>query len=716
MTLYADVVPPLPIDRPYTYTVPPEYRDRIQVGSRVLVPLGQRLITGFVVGLRKRKPDAALELKSIAGVFETAPLISPAILSYAAKLSRAFFLPWGEILQAAVPPSLLPRTRAIVSLTPKGKEALEKSTLSDEERAVADQLVNRAHSPLFLKRKLRTKGVSALLDRMERKELVRIERELKRTSRKTNEAPPVGPTQLELDFSLDENLRLASGTIIEVLAKREFSPFLIVGSPGRREAVYLHLIRQTISRSGRALVLVPEISRMPALIEKCKSQLGDILAVLHSGLTDRQRELEWQKMIESRAGVAIGTRSVLFAPLPELRLVILDEEHDESYSQQEGLPFDVRKAARIRAEEEKAVFVQGSAAPTVESYHSARKGGFLIDLGRETHPARVRLLDFRCARELVDPRLKKAMEEQLRKGEPAILLYNRRGYASSLVCPRCAHVPRCDRCDLSLAYHKREGKFICHACRRTVAAVLTCPRCGSHLTVRPTAGIEAVAEELKVAFPRSRVEIFAADEATRKEKKEAILKGFERKEIDILVGTRALSHQYGLPPVGLVGILHPEMVLQLADFRSAHKAYLLVRSAFRFLREGKASELYIQTSDPDHHSIREAARGDYTGFFEKEIRYRRLLDYPPFSFLAEVFFSAEKARSAASAARRFVARVRALAKSIQVYGPSLASPARKRGLFRVQVNLKARRAGILNGVLRRSLEGIRSGKSVFLYP
>jgi primosomal protein N' (replication factor Y) len=716
MTLYADVVLPLPLDRPYTYSVPVELEGRAAVGSRVLVPLGERRLTGFVVGLRKKKPRISLKLKPVAEVLDEKPFFTPELLAFTRRLSRSSFTPWGEILRAAVPPSLLLRTRASVSLTPKGKEALEQGTLSDEERRVADLLEPRPHSPLYLERKVQAKNLPALLARMRKKELVIVEKKLKLVSRRERDELSAGPTQLELDFSLDEGLRKAARAILEVMAKKAFSPFLLFGPAGRREAVYFHLIREAAARSGRVLYLVPEISLTPALIEKYKRKLGDGLAILHSRMTDRQRELEWQKIKERRAAVVIGPRSALFAPLPDLRLVILDEEQDETYSQQEGLPFDVRKAARIRAEEEKAALVQGSAAPTVESFYSARKGRFLIDLGRETATAKVLLLDFRRASGLVDPRLKRAIQDRLEKREQVILFFNRRGYASHLVCGRCGHVPRCDRCDLSLAYHKKEGKLVCHACRRSVPAVLNCPRCKGRLVVRMSAGIEAVAEELRTSFLGCRVEVFAADEAARKEKKDALLRGFERKEIDILVGTQSLARQPGLPPVTLAGVLHPEMILHLADFRSGQKAFLLIRSAFHFLREGETSEVHIQTSAPDHYSIREAARGDYLGFFEQEIRFRRLLDYPPFSFLAEVFFSGENARHVAATARMFVTRVKDSGKDVQVFGPSVASMARKRGLFRVQVNLKTRRLETLNGVLSPSLKGIRSEKSVFLFP
>jgi len=716
MTRYVDVVLPLPLDRPYTYSVPPERADKVRIGLRVLVPLGKRWLTGFVVGLRERISDAGLKVKPIAEVFDETPLFSSVMLSFTQRLSRSCFLPWGEILQAAVPPSMLPRTRVSVSLMPGGKAALEQGTLSAEERQVAALLVTRPYSPRFLQKKIEIKDISPLLARMQKKALLIVEKELKLVSRRKLDEPVAEPAQLELDFTLDEALRKAARPIQDVIAKKAFSPFLLFGPAGRREAVYFHLIREAASKSGRVLYLVPEISLTPALIDKYKKKLGDGLSILHSRMTDRQRELEWQKIRESRAVVVIGPRSALFAPLPDLRLVILDEEQDETYSQQEGQPFDVRKAARIRAEEEKAAFVQGSAAPTVESYHSARKGRFLIDLGRETATARAVLLDFRRASGLVDPRLKRAIRDRLEKREQVILFFNRRGYASHLVCGQCGHVRRCDRCDFSLAYHQKEGKLVCHACRRAVPAVLNCPRCGGRLILRLSAGIEAVAEELKKEFPTSRIEVFASDEAARKEKRDALLRGFEKKEIDILIGTQFLARQPGLPPVPLAAVLHPEMVLHLADFRSGQKAFLLIRSAFRFLGDGATAEVLIQTSAPDHYSIKEAARGDYQGFFEQEIKFRRLLDYPPFCFLAQVFFSGKKARQVAASARMFVTRVKGSGKDIQVFGPSVASMARKRGLFRVQVNLKTRRIETLNGVLGPSLEGIRSGKSVFLFP
>ncbi len=715
MTLYADVILPLPLDQAYTYLLPKEMEEKTLVGSRVLVPLGERWLTGIVVGLRKRKPGRSMKIKPVAELLDETPLFSTQLLSLTRRLSRTFLVPWGEMLQSAVPPSLFIRSRAFVSLTGQGKEALDKGLLSEDERKLAVLLGTRARSPLFLERKSGLKNISTLLSRMKKKDLVTVEKTVRQVRRRVQPRATVRPAQLELDFSSDDTVRRAAGTISGEMEKGGFFPFLLFGPDGRRKAVYSHLLRTAISTGGQALFLVPEISLTPALIEEFEKSLGNNLALLHSRMTDKQREIEWQRIRERRVQLVIGPRSALFSPLVNLRLIILDDEQDDSYSQQEGLSFDVRRAARLRAEEEKAVLVLGSSAPTIESFHWARKGHFLIDLGRAPFKPRVSLFDFRGRSGLIDTRLIQAIRERLDRDEQAILFFNRRGYASFLVCNRCGFVPDCDRCALPLAYHRGEGKLVCHACRRSVPAEMNCPRCGGRLAARRNAGIEAVAEELRRTFPRKRTEVFAADEASRKGERESLLGGFKKKEIDILVGTQFLAHQAGLPPVSLVIILHPEMALHLVDFRSGQKAYHTVSRVGRFLREEKNADVLIQTASPDHYSIREAAKGDYEAFYEQEIKFRRLLDYPPFSSLAEVIFSGVDLRRLAGAARVFASRVKTMGKHIQVYGPALAPIAKLRGLHRIQVTLRARKTETIARILAQVLPGIRIKKSVFFF-
>jgi len=715
MSLYADVVLPLPLEQAFTYSLPLEHREMVKVGVRVLVPFGSRTLTGFVVGLRGRRPAGGRQLKPVTEVLDEAPLFSPAFLSFSGKLSRYYLISWGDVLQAAVPPTFLLRSTARVTLTKQGGLALNRGALSGEEREVAIHLAEKPRSLRFLEKNCRVKSVPSLLARMQEADLLAVEREVKRVRRRKEPGESMVPAQLELDFSLDENLQRAAAAAIESVARRRFSEWLLFGPPSRREPVYIRLIRDVLSGGGRALYLIPEIALTPAVMEKVRKRLGEKAAVLHSRMTGRQREMEWRKVKEGRVEVAVGTRAALFAPLDDVRLIILDEEHDESYSQHEGLPFDIRKAAELRAREEKAVLVCGSAMPTVENYYRAEKGRFLIDLGEVSPLPRTVLIDSRKDPGVISSRLRLAIQDRLGKKERALLFFNRRGYASHLLCTKCGFVPRCHRCDLALSFHKREGRLVCHYCRSSIPASGTCARCGGRLAVERGEGVEALAEELKRLFPGVRVEVFATDQAGRKEDRERIIARFSGGDIDILAGTQLLAHQGGLPPVSLVGLLQPESVLHLADFRSGQKTYQAISRTFRFLRRGDDSEVLIQTADPGHFSIREAARGDYRAFFRQEIRYRRLLDYPPFSCLAEVNFQGESLRRVAAAARHFAARAKSSGEGIRVLGPSLAPVSRIRGQHRVQVILKGRNKGVLDRSVRSALQGTGAKRSLVFF-
>jgi primosomal protein N' (replication factor Y) len=715
MTLYAEVVLPLPLDQTFTYSVPQEQAERISVGMRVLVPFGERVLTGFVVRTKKRKQQGDLKLKIVGEVLDDSPVFSPLLLSFTKKLSRYFLTPWGEILQAALPPSFVLKSRASVSLTPQGKEALDKGLLSGEEKEVAAWLRQKPQTQRFLQKKCRAKNLSSLLGRLEKKGLVLIQRQIKRVRRKKKIEPRVKPTQLELDFSFDEHLRRLEAAIAESMAGKGFSPFLLFGPPQRREAVYFDLIKKAVASGGRILYLIPEISLTPALHERLEKRLGERVAVLHSGMTEKKREIEWQKIKEKRAEVVVGPRSALFSPLENVRLIIVDEEQDESYSQQESASYDVRTGAWLRAREEKAVLIYGSAAPTVENFYRAKKGRYLLDLGPQARSAQVTLADSRKEPGVLSRILKLKLREQLEKKEPVLLFFNRRGYAAYLMCARCRFVPHCMRCDLALSYHKREERLVCHYCRYSIPLTETCPRCGSHLIGKKGVGVEAVAEELGKSFPQSRIKIFAADEAGRKRQKTELIRGFAQGDVDFLIGTQLLAHQTGFPPVSFIAILHPEMMLNLADFRSGQKTFQAITRALGFLRDDEKAEALIQTEAPGHFSIGGAARGDYRAFYDQEIKFRRLLEYPPFSSLAEVFFLGENLRKMAERSREFAERVRNFGKDVKIFGPSLASVAKVRGLNRVQVSLKARKRETLNRVLAATLKGINLKKSIFLF-
>jgi len=714
MTRFAEIALPLPLDRTFTYSVPPEFEARIRPGVRALVPFGGRTLTGFVVGLRKRRPAGGLKLKSIKDLPDDTPMFPTALLAFTEKLGREYFAPWGEVLQAAVPPSFVPQSRTSFSLTEKGRAALENSLLTDEEREVAVCLAGRPHAFRFLERQCRAAGLPSLLDRMRRKELIASKQELRRVKRRAGSDAAAPPRQLELDFSMDDASRSAAAAVSRALEGREFARFLLFGPAERRQVVYFEIIRRALTGGGCVLFIIPEISLTPALIEALEKTLGEAAAVIHSGLPEARREREWRRIREGRAQVIVGSRLALFAPAESLRLVICDEEQDESYFQQEGLFYDVRHAARLRAAGEGAVLVSGSSAPLVETFYQARRAGYLLDLGEEpSHPGAA-VLAHDPGHGLISPGLGQAIGIRLGRHEPVILFFNRRGYASSLICPQCGFLPRCARCSLPLSYHKRDGKFVCHYCRFSVAASAVCPKCSGRLVVRKAVGVEAAVEELRKKFPGSRVEIFATDEAGRREERERLRQDFQEGRVDILVGTQLLAHQAGFPRAALVGILHPEFGLRLADFHSAQRTFLAVVRELRFLKAAPGAEAIVQTSAPDHFSIREAVRGDYRAFYEQEITFRRLMDYPPFSALAEVNFMGGDLRKVAAAARTFSGLARDAGSGVSLFGPSLAPAARVRGLHRVQIVLQAPRRERLHRFLRDALKGVSLRRSVII--
>lgn len=715
MSLYADIVLPLPLDQTFTYSIPPELEGKIKPGMRVLVPFGEKTQTGFVIRIGRRKKKLEIKLKSILDALDSVPIFSSPFLAFTEKLGRNFYTPWGEVLQASVPPSFILRSKVLLGLTQKGREALEKGELSEEEKAVAALLQKKAHRPRYLERSLGLRNLSTLLSRMEKKELILLQEKIRRVRRKRSAEAAARPQQLELDFSVEENLARVADTISRTMAKKVFSPFLLCGPPQKREAVYFHLIKEALSVSGRVLYFVPEISLTPVLLDKLVKRLGDKVAVLHSQLTEYQREKEWRKIQERQAKVVVGPRSALFSPLEGLRLIILDEEHDESYSPQEGFSYDVRLGAWLRAKVERTILILGSAMPTIEAYYRAQKGRYLVDLGAESRSGKTTLADSRKEESPVCRLLKQKVKERLARKQPVLIFVNRRGYAAYLLCARCRFVPKCRRCDLALSYHKKEGKLICHHCRSSLPKSESCPRCGGRLLERRGAGVEAVAEELKRAFPQSRVEIFTADEVAGKRKMASLLDDFKKGEVDILVGTRFLAHQVGLPPVFLVGVIHPEMILNLADFRSGQKAFQAIARAKAFLRDDPGAEAVIQTAAPDHFIIREASLGNYGIFYETEIKFRRLMNYPPFSSVAEVIFQGRNLRRVAEKSREFATRVKNSGKEVEIFGPSLASLPRLKELNRIQVNLKARRKDVLNRVLLDALKGINLKKSVLVF-
>jgi primosomal protein N' (replication factor Y) len=713
MTLYAEVILSLPLDQSFSYLIPQSYQKKAKIGSRVLVPLGQRMLTGFIVRLGKRRVSPEFKLKEIAEVLDEEPVFSSSFLSFTRKLSDYYYSSWGELLQASLPPSFILKSKTIIALSEKGGAALQDKNLPSEEREVLGFISKGSYSVLFLKRKFKARNLSRLLSRLEKKGLILVQKEITKVRKKTASVSSLSHTQLEIDFSLDSQSRETADQIIRKVEKKVFSTFFLYGPPEKREAVYSRLIKEVLAKGRRVLFLVPEIALTRTLMERFEKKLGEKVALLHSQLSERKRELEWWKIKQGEADVVVGPRSALLSPVDHQGLIIVDEEEDESYYQLESPSYDARKGAWLRAKEEGAALVYGSGLPSVEAFYRARREKYLFCLDSERRERKVEIVDDRLERGLISSKLKEKISERLLKKEPILIFFNRRGYASYLFCSRCNYISRCIHCDIALTYHKREGKLICHYCNYSLDKMDRCPECGSRMIRERGTGIEAVEEELKTIFPRDRVALFATDLNRREQEK--ILRDFWSGKISILVGTQLLAHQAELPPASLVAILFPETILTLSDYRASQKTFQTLSRMMKFLKSDNKAEVIIQTALPHHFSIRLAARGDYFSFFKEELKLRRLMNYPPFCFIAEILFQGENLRNVARKSREFSTRVKSSEQDLEILGPSLASVSRVRGINRVQVILKARRKKELDSVLRESLKTIKLRKSVWIY-
>ncbi|HUS69108.1 MAG TPA: primosomal protein N' [Kofleriaceae bacterium] len=512
---------------------------------------------------------------------------------------------------------------------------------------------------------------------------------------------------------LTEAQASAVATVREGLEAGEFRGYLLHGITGSgKTEVYLHVIAEVLAKGMGAMVLVPEISLTPQLAARFRARFGDLVAVLHSGLTDRERFDEWNRLKEGRARIALGARSAVFAPVPELGAIVVDEEHDGSFKQEEGVRYQARDVALVRAQRARAVCVLGSATPSMESMYGAECGRLALLGLPERAAARplpeVTLVDLRDYRpdpdSLLTAPLGAAIEETLAKGEQAILFLNRRGFNTFVLCVRCGHAFRCNACSVSLTYHKHSDRLKCHYCGHGERVPEVCPACEATGSItRRGLGTERIAAALAERFPQARVARLDRDAAVGPQV-EKILGRMARGEIDLLVGTQMVAKGHDFPGVTLVGVLLADTGLSLPDFRAGERTFqLLTQVAGRAGRGDKPGRVIIQSYRVDAVPVAAAVGHDYARFYQSELEARRELDYPPFGHLAALRLDGPDERAVERAAAQLADRARALgsARGVTVLGPSEAPLARLKGRTRWHMWLRARDRRDLRGFLRQ---------------
>lgn len=710
MSLFADVVFALPLARAFTYAVPEGLRGRVRPGSRVLVPFGPRTATGFVVRTHDQTPPA--EAKAIFELVDADPIIPPDLLSLTDRLSRRYLSSQGEMLRTAVPPSLSRRATVRLQLTESGRAAAAAGALSPAEAGLASLLAVKGYSLAYLKKRLKTADAASVAARLVKKGWASEKAVAKAVKPSPPPPEPVASLQLGLDFRIDEAAAGAIRSLTADLAVPGFAPFLLVAPAARRMAALLAVCGEVLARGRSVLALFPEIGMSRAASAAFASRLGERVVMLHGGMSDRAREDARRRIVVESAVVVAGPRSSIFIPLPNLGLIVVDEESDESYYQTESPAYDARSGAWMRAEAAGARLVLAAEAPRVEAYERARRGGWLVEIaGPPPRPAEI--LDDRGTRGILARGVADRIAAAAAAGRPVLVIGRRKGYASFLFCPRCGHVPACGRCGTALSLGGQPRRLTCRACGWQIPYSAACESCGARVVEPRGPGVEAVEEELRRLFPGLSVAGLDPDRVRTRAAREAILARFGAGRIGILVGSPLLAHQAELRPASLIVLLNPEGTLGLTDFRASARLYAEIRRPLRLLDEADPeAAAVIQTSWPDHFALRAAAAGDYRAFFEEEIFRRRSMGDPPFSALAEIILSATDGRTLGRAARDAAASLRASDRRLDVLGPSeIFLPAANKAKA-IQIVVRAEDPDILDAAVGEALRDVRAKKLI----
>ncbi|MDI6774371.1 MAG: primosomal protein N' [Verrucomicrobiota bacterium] len=749
----ARIVVDVALDREFDYRIPGALVESVRVGSRVLVPFGWRRTTGYVVGLADRSERA--DLKSVIEALGSRPVFDARALSLAKWIADYYCAPIEQVIKTILPspvrhPKAAFKSRMFVRLTeglreengqnrPDGpaqatpptvnREPMShvQTSLSPKQQAVVAFLRAR-DSGVFLHELTRALKITVAPARsLARKGFVAIED-------KAQERNPLAdrrvlPTE---PLTLMPEQAEALKTIVACVDRLGQDPapagrgvVLLHGVTGSgKTEVYLQAIAHVLRQGCGAIVLVPEISLTPQTVERFQGRFGDRIAVLHSHLSRGARHDEWHRVLEGKASIVIGARSAVFAPVRNPGLIVVDEEHETSYKQEEAPRYNARDVAVMRGRAERCAVVLGSATPSLESWHNARIGKYaLTALPRRVDDRRMpvmRVVDMRMEKDgegrhsVFSRALIEAIRNRLDRAEQTILFLNRRGFATSMICPRCGFVAKCDQCSVSYTYHRTEERLRCHICAGSRVVPPRCPGCQDLAFKFAGIGTQRVESILGKLFPHARVQRMDADVTTRKDSHERILGDFRVGKTDILVGTQMIAKGLHFPNVTLVGVIYADLSLHIADFRAGERTFqLLAQVAGRAGRGDVPGEVIVQTYTPFNQAIQAARRLDYTGFCDQELEFRRELNYPPFTHLVCVTVKGRSSERASYCAAALVRRLRQrAARQVMISDAGPAPLARAKGIYRFQIMARSASVKAMSRPVRETVEGFEFPKDI----
>lgn len=719
----ARVAVEVPLTTVFSYRVPPNLLPLIQKRMRVLVPFGPRRVIGYVVDITDEiEPELKGKLKDIVQVLDKTPVISERLMDLTRWIAGYYLAPWGEVIKAALPAGLKklkPKYEKSLSLMKPitEEEIKEKFSRSPKQQQVIRFLQSGEAWLSDINREI--KNSSSVVNVLHKKGTIKvIMKEVKRNPLSNVEEEESQKIPKELNQYQDKAFKEIS-TGIE---KGDHKVYLLHGITGSgKTEVYMQSITEVLSRGKEVIYLVPEIAITPQLIQRLKSRFGDEIALLHSTLSGGERYDEWRRIRDGKARVAVGPRSAIFAPFPNLGMIIVDEEHEYSYKQDESPCYHARDAAIKLGELSDGIVILGSATPSLESYHLAKQGKYVYlsmpnRVGNQSLPE-ITIVDMRVKgtdipkRTVISGILKEAIENCILKNEQVFLFLNRRGSASFIQCRECGHTFYCENCSVCLTFHTSDKLNRCHYCDYHVKAPDICPECKGIKINFSGIGTQKIEEDCRRLFPNARVFRMDRDTTRTKNAYYEIFKKIEKREVDILIGTQMIAKGHDFPFVTLVGVVAADMSLNIPDFRSGERTFqLITQVAGRSGRGDLTGKAIVQTYSPNNDIIKHGRNYDYENFAKREFEWREMLGYPPFKKMVGIKLESLNEDAVKEIALLFGKKLgriiqknsggKSKAPAADFLGPARSLLYKIKNVFRWQIILKGRDADFLKEIVQ----------------
>lgn len=698
------------IDRVFDYSVPDCFLDKIKLGIRVKVPFGKMELEGFVVEV---KDSSDIEVKDILDVIDDEAILNSELLELGKKMQEDTLATLISCYQIMLPKALKAKNGQVINKKFDTYYYLNKDIVCYGKLSTSqEKIINLCMEKEYVLRKELVDISLSSLNTLIKKNIL-LEKKLEHYRLSYNE-------KIEPKKELTNDQK---SVVDEVLANTGYFPYLLFGVTGSgKTEVYMELIEDALNKGKTSIVLVPEISLTPQMVLRFQKRFGDNIAAIHSALSDGEKYDEWRRIVKGEAKIVIGARSAIFAPLNNIGMIIIDEEHSDSYKQDDSNPrYNAKDIALLRGKYHNCPVIMGSATPSLEVFARAKKGVFkLLELPNRINGKSLPHINIVDMNEMISktkghfsPVLLEAISARLLKNEQIILLLNRRGYSSFVTCKNCGYTFKCPNCDITLTYHKSSRTLRCHYCGYGTKVYDTCPECHEKSINDLGVGTEKVEEELNKLFPESKILRMDFDTTSRKGMHEKMIKAFKNHEYDILLGTQIVSKGLDFDNVTLVGVINADTSLNIPDFRSSETTFsLLAQVAGRAGRSDKEGEVIIQTFNPEHYAIQYTKKHDYLGFYNREMSIRRELKYPPYYYICYVKISGKDNKYIYEESLKITKLFHNKLINMIILGPSPCTIFKLNNIYRYGIILKYKKDEDLREVLNKVIEHYKDNRNI----